>query len=282
MRIAKACVTAGAALYKEAMEPSLFKLLVLTMLADTTVLLTIGTTIHFQLTGVLIPTAITGTLSSIYLIGCLIAAFEARHFGKRFESKVRNAEIIGLHPVEVERIVSGLDPLDKSQRIVDGFNPNRRRPGLFSRLCGCLWRILCCGRRRGPRVDHYAVEYALFTLCRSRGLVGVFERERREHALRLMPLSRSLPFVRLLRLLSYQPEATPLDLLGRTQLHCPIRVHLGAADRRVGRLFALSALRRHLIRSRARLPCSRPLSPATRSWLSSHSSISSSTYLEQC
>ena len=211
MRIAKACVTAGAALYKEAMEPSLFKLLVLTMLADTTVLLTIGTTIHFQLTGVLIPTAITGTLSSIYLIGCLIAAFEARHFGKRFESKVRNAEIIGLHPVEVERIVSGLDPLDKSQRIVDGFNPNRRRPGLFSRLCGCLWRILCCGRKRGPRVDHYAVEYALFTLCRSRGLVGVFERERREHALRLMPLSRSLPFVRLLRLLSYQPEATPLD-----------------------------------------------------------------------
>ena len=197
MRIAKACVTAGAALYKEAMEPSLFKLLVLTLLADTTVLLTIGTTIHFQLTGVLIPTAITGTLSSIYLIGCLIAAFEARHFGKRFESKVRNAEIIGLHPVEVERIVSGLDPLDKSQRIVDGFNPNRRRPGLFSRLCGCLWRILCCGRRRGPRVDHYAVEYALFTLCRSRGLVGVFERERREHALHVPRSDRLSQRIRL-------------------------------------------------------------------------------------
>ena len=280
MRIAKACVTAGAALYKEAMEPSLFKLLVLTMLADTTVLLTIGTTIHFQLTGVLIPTAITGTLSSIYLIGCLIAAFEARHFGKRFESKVRNAEIIGLHPVEVERIVSGLDPLDKSQRIVDGFNPNSRRPGLFSRLCGCLWRILCCGRRRGPRVDHYAVEYALFTLCRSRGLVGVFERERREHALRFAVIA-PLPAVRLLRLLSYQLSDAPdfSAALNSTVLYaCTLALPTVA-------LAAFSPLRSPTApytQLCETLPCSRPLSPATRSWLSSHSSISSSTYLEQC
>jgi len=55
-------------------------------------------------------------------------------------------------------------------------------------------------------------EHDLYLLCRENGLTAVFHRERQEHALRLISLSQSVPLVRLLALLAWQPQVTPLDV----------------------------------------------------------------------
>ena len=55
-------------------------------------------------------------------------------------------------------------------------------------------------------------EHDLYLLCRESGLTSVFNRERQEHALRVIRLSQSVPLVRLLVLLAWLPQVTPLDV----------------------------------------------------------------------
>ena len=123
-----------------------------------------------------------GTLA-LYLLGCAVAAREPRRFARRFASKVRtlaaarrrrppalpfgrlrspshalpcpspafskvrNAEVSGISPPEIERLLLG-------------------PPATF--------------------------EHRLFGLCKERGIAAVFQRERREHALRCVGASRSV------------------------------------------------------------------------------------------
>lgn len=85
------------------------------------------------------------------------------------------------------------------------------RNGLLRRAWA--WLRGPVGRTRAG-CTHRAIECALFRLCCERGLAHAFQRERALHAVRTMTLSQSIPGLRLLLLLSWQPRVTPLDVSG--------------------------------------------------------------------
>ena len=87
--------------------PSVPLLVTLSLLADAAALSVLHSAFTNGRDGRLLPACLqVGTLA-LYLLGCAVAANEPRRFARRFASKVRNAEVMGVSPTEIERLLQG-------------------------------------------------------------------------------------------------------------------------------------------------------------------------------
>ena len=151
-----------------------------------------------------------GTLG-LYLIGCAIAAGEPGRFVRTFATKVRSGEISGLTPLDLLDLERDLGRIRTHPAArAPTLTPIRAQENVsVSHLSGGR----SCHRCPNRPSEERAFEYQLFLLCKRRGVIDTFQRERREHAARCVHLSQSVPFLRMLRLLSSQgPTVTALDI----------------------------------------------------------------------